>query len=453
MIVTKVALPRRTFLRGMGATLALPLLDAMVPALSAMATTPGGRVRRLSFIYVPNGAVMDQWTPAGEGSGFEFSPILSPLEPFRNDVLVVSGLAHLQANSFNDGAGDHSRGTAAWLSGIHAKRTEGADVQLGVTADQIAAREIGRETPLPSLELALETIDLVGNCDNGYSCAYMNSLSWRTSTTPLPVETNPRKVFRRMFGHGDSAAVRAAQMREDRSILDSVLDDIARLRRQIGPADTIRVDEYLDAIRDVERRIQQAEQRHSQGDLPDLDVPSGVPDTFEAHIALMFDLQFLAYQADLTRVATFLIGRELSNRTYPAIEITEAHHALSHHQSKAEKLEKLTKINTYHIQHLTYFLDKLRSTPEGDGSLLDRTLIVYGSGLSDGNRHDHSPLPILLIGGGAAQVKGGRHLKYPKDTPMTNLLLTVLDKTGVPVAQLGDSTGPLELGHGYLSDV
>jgi hypothetical protein len=445
MMITKLALPRRTFLRGVGATLALPLLDAMVPALSAFAKTPGRPVSRLGFIYVPNGAIMAKWTPADSGRGFELSPTLAPLQPFREQTLVVSGLAQLQANSFDDGAGDHSRGTAAWLSGIHAKRTEGADVQLGITADQIAAREFGQSTQLASLELALETIDLVGNCDNGYSCTYMNTLSWRSATTPLPVETNPRRVFRRLFGQGDSPEQRLARLQEDRSILDSVLQDAARLQRSLGPSDTHRLTEYLDAIRDLERRIQRAEEQNAASELPLIDVPGGVPATFEEHIDLMFDLQVLAYQADITRVITFLVGRELSNRTYPAIAINEAHHALSHHQKNAEKIAKLAKIDTYLVQKLTSFLEKLRATPDGDGSLLDSLTLVYGSGLSDGNRHDHSPLPILVVGGGAGKIKGGAHLACPKDTPMANLLLTVLGTAGVREEKLGDSTGALDL--------
>ena len=452
MIITKMAYPRRTFLRGVGATLALPLLDSMVPALSATAKTVANPVRRVGFFYVPNGADMENWTPKDDGADFTFSPTLSPLEAFRNQTLVLSGLAQEQANAFNDGAGDHSRGTAAWLSGVHAKRTEGADVQAGVTADQIAAAELGKHTQLASLELALESIDLVGNCDSGYSCAYMNTLSWRTPTTPLPVETDPRKVFRRMFGSGGTPEERMARMREDRSILDSVMEDVDRLKLSIGPADNLRVVEYLDAIRDVERRIQRTEQRNL--DAPShLSMPLGVPDTFEEHIALMFDLQHLAYQADITRVISFLIGRELSNRTYPAIDIYDSHHSVSHHQNKAEKKEKIAKINTYHVQHLAKFLEKLQSTPDGDGSLLDHTMLLYGSGLSDGNRHNHSPLPILLLGGAAGRVRGGRHIQYVPETPMTNLLLTMLDRVGVPTEQLGDSSGRLRIEQSYLTDV
>jgi hypothetical protein len=425
--------------------LALPLLDAMVPALTALAKTPAAPAPRLGFIYVPNGAVMDKWKPAGVGKDFELSQVLSPLAPFREQTLVLSGLAQMEARSYDDGAGDHSRGTAAWLSGIHAKRTEGADVQLGVTADQIAAREFGSKTPLASLELALETIDLVGNCDNGYSCAYMNTLSWRTPTTPLPVETNPRKVFRRMFGQGNDARQRFAQMAEERSLLDSVMKDIAHLQKTLGPRDNSRLAEYLDAIRDVERRIQQAEQRNADAELPLVEVPAGTPDTFEEHINLMFDLQVLAYRADVTRVITFMVGRELSNRTYPAIDINEAHHSLSHHQNNAEKLAKLVKINTYHISKLASYMEKLKATPDGDGNLLDRLTLVYGCGLSDGNRHDHSPLPILVVGGGAGRLQGGRHVEFAKDTPMTNLLLSILDKTGVRIDKLGDSTKALEI--------
>jgi hypothetical protein len=426
--------------------MALPLLDAMVPALSALDKTAARPASRLAFVYVPNGAVMDKWTPTEAGRSFALSPTLTPLQPFRDQVLVTSGLAHLQANSFDDGAGDHSRGTAAWLSGIHAKRTEGADVQLGITADQIAAREIGRHTPLPSLELALETIDLVGNCDNGYSCAYMNTLSWRTPTTPLPAETNPRKVFRRLFGQGDSPEARKAELGYDRSILDSVLQDVARLQRSLGPTDNSRLAEYLDSIRDVERRIQKAEERNALSELPILAAPTGIPDTFEEHIQMMFDLQVLAFQADITRVMTFLIGRELSNRTYPAIDINEAHHSVSHHQNKAEQIAKLVKINTYHVTKLAGFLEKLRATKDGEGgNLLDQLTLIYGSGLSDGNRHDHSPLPIIVAGGGSGRIKGGAHIASPKDTPMSNLLLSVLETVGVRVDTLGDSTGMLDL--------
>jgi len=445
MLITKLALPRRAVLRGLGATLALPLLDAMVPALSALAKTPASPTPRLGFIYVPNGAVMDKWKPTGAGKDFEFSQVLSPLAPFKNQVTVVSGLAQMEARSYDDGAGDHSRGTAAWLSGIHAKRTEGADVQLGITADQIAAKEFGNSTPLASLELALETIDLVGNCDNGYSCAYMNTLSWRSPTTPLPVETNPRKVFRRMFGQGTDARERFAQMAEQRSLLDSVLQDVSHLQRTLGPRDNTRLNEYLEAIRDVERRIQNAEQRTGDAELPLVEVPIGTPDTFEEHINLMFDLQVLAYRADITRVITFMVGRELSNRTYPAIDINEAHHSLSHHQNNAEKLTKLVKINTYHVAKLASYLEKLKATPDGDGNLFDRLTLVYGSGLSDGNRHDHSPLPTLVVGGGAGRLEGGRHLDFAKDTPMTNLLLSILDKAGVRIDKLGDSTRALDI--------
>ena len=398
MIITKMALPRRTFLRGLGATLALPLLDAMVPALSAL-SEDGGQAGQSSGLHLRaercgDGQVDADREPAAASSCRRPS---RPLEPFRNQVLVASGLAHLQANSFDDGAGDHSRGTAAWLSGIHAKRTEGADVQLGITVDQIAARELGQDTPLPSLELALETIDLVGNCDNGYSCAYMNTLSWRTATTPLPAETNPRKVFRRLFGQGDSPEVRLAELKHDKSILDSVLQDVSRLQRSARADRQQPPREYLDAIRDIERRIQKAEERNAESELPILEAPIGIPDTFEEHIQMMFDLQVLAFQADMTRVVTFLIGRELSNRTYPAHrDHRGAPLRLASPEQRGADREAREDQHLSHRRSSPASSRSCAATPDGDGNLLDHSMIVYGSGLSDGNRHDHSPLPILV---------------------------------------------------------
>jgi hypothetical protein len=452
MIITKVALPRRTFLRGIGATLALPLLDAMVPALSAMAKTAATPVRRLGFFYIPNGANMERWTPKADGRAFEFSPTLKPLEPFRNQVVVVSGLDQQRAENLGEGVGEHARASAVWLNGVRPKRTEGADVQAGVTADQLAAREIGADTPLTSLELALEPSFMVGNCDNGYSCVYMNTLSWRTETTPLPMENNPRLVFERMFGDGGSSAERRAEMTKDRSILDSVTADMARLQKSLGRGDRARVSEYVDGIREVERRIQRAEAQSAESTLPTvLDRPVGIPETFDEHARLMYDLQALAFQADITRVITFQIGREFSPRTFPNLGVTDGHHTISHHQNNPERLDKYAKINTYHLELFAYFLDKLRSTPDGDGSLLDHSLLLYGGGISDGDKHSHLDLPLVLVGGSAGRVQGGRHVRYASGTPMNNLLLSILDKVGVRTERFGDATGQLKLD--YLSDV
>lgn len=449
--IAKKALPRRTFLRGLGATISLPLLDAMVPALTAQARSVADPIRRLGFIYIPNGVVMDRWTPVdgGQDHTLTLSPTLQPLVKFRDRVTVVSGLGHKQAESLGDGNGDHSRATTTWLSGVHPKRTEGADVRNGATADQIAARELAAHTPLPSLEMALEANNLVGNCDIGYSCVYMNTISWRTDTTPLPMENNPRVVFERLFGDGGSGQYRLAQMRRDRSILDSVLQDAIKLDRTLGTEDRTTLAHYLDAIRDVEQRIAKSEARNADSPLSLPDRPLGVPDTFEEHIKLMFDLQVLAFRADLTRVVSLLLGRELSQRTYAQIGVVDPHHAISHHQDDPEKIAKLAKINAYHVQMLAYLVEQLHQTPDGAGTLLDHSILLYGGGISDGNLHNHSPLPLALIDGGAGRLPGGRHLQYERDTPMANLLLSVLEKVGVRTEQLGDSTGRLA----NLSDI
>jgi hypothetical protein len=444
MIVFKKALPRRTFLRGMGATLALPLLDAMVPSFTALAQTPARPAPRMGFIYTPNGVIQAQWTPAAEGAAFEFSPILKPLEAFRRQVLVVSGLAHRQAESFGDGNADHHRATAAWLSGVHAwTRSTGLEIQLSTTADQIAAAALGRETRLPSLELALESPTSIA-CDSGADCFYSNTVSWRTPTTPLPAEVHPRVVFERLFGEGGTAEQRKAERRRTASLLDSVTEDVARLERRLGPADRSRLTEYLDSVRAIEQRLQRAD---AQGDAAGVDLPerpTDIPGSFDEHAALMFDLQVLAYQGDITRVFTLLFGREQTNRTYPDIGVPDGHHVVSHHQHDPALVAKKTKIDTYHVQLLANFLGKLQSTPDGDGSLLDHSMILYGSGLGDGDLHSHHDLPLLVAGGGAGRLKGGRHLKLP-ETPMANLLVSLLDKAGVPIERLGDSTGRLNL--------
>ena len=451
MFVTKKALPRRTFLRGVGAALGLPLLDAMVPAMSALAQTPARPVRRLGFVYLPNGVArnftgINYWTPVGEGTNFELSPILSPLGPYRDRLTVISGLAQHQADAHDDGAnGDHTRGTSSWLTGVHPKRTEGADVRNGVSADQIAAAELGKGTALPSLELGIDLNFLAGQCENSYSCAYLNTLAWRTESTPLPTENNPRIVFERLFGEGGTAEQRLAQARENRSILDSVSADLARLQQSLGPSDRTKVGEYLEAVREVERRIQRAEGQGPLAELPTLERPSGIPDRFDEHVKLMYDLQLLAFRADLTRVVTFMLGRELNFRTYPEIGITEGHHGLSHHQDNPTQLAKYARLNTYQTELFAWFLDKLQSTPEGDGSLLDHSLFLYGAGLSNPNLHAHYDLPLAVLGGGAGRMKGGRHMVYREEMPMTNLLLSLLDKVGVNVEQLGDSTGRLPI--------
>jgi len=444
MMITKMALPRRTFLRGMGASLALPLLDAMVPALSAIAKTAAKPVQRLGCIYVPQGENMFQWTPKGEGTTFDLSPILSPLEPFKSQMIVPSGLAHRMAESMGDGNGEHSRASGVWLNGVHPKRTEGADVRAGTTIDQVVAHQFGKETPLPSLEIALENSYVVGNCDNGYSCVYTNTISWRTPTTPLPMEHNPRVVFELLFGEGGTAEQRLARMGEDRSILDAVGEDIARLERSLGVNDRTRVDQYLDAVREIERRIQRAEAQAGESTLPPtLDRPVGIPETFDEHAKLMYDLQALAFQADITRVFTFLIGREQTNQAYPEIGVPDPHHSMSHHGHNAEKLDKYAKIGTYHIQLLSYFLEKLRNTPDGDGNVLDHSMVLYGSGISDGDQHSHVDLPLVLVGGAATNK--ARHLRFPSYTPMSNLFLGMLDKLDIPTQSMGDSNGRIDL--------
>jgi hypothetical protein len=444
MIITKISLPRRTFLRGIGATLALPLLDAMVPALTAMRKTAASPVRRLGCIYVPQGQNMFQWSPKGEGPDFELSRILKPLEPFQNQMIVPTGLAHRMAESFGDGNGEHSRASAVFLNGVHPKRTESADVRAGTTIDQLAAQVLGQDTPLPSLELALENSFVVGNCDNGYSCVYTNTISWRTPTTPLPMEHNPRVVFERLFGEGGNAEQRAARIGEDRSILDAVTEDIGRLQRSLGASDRGRVGQYLDAVREIERRIQRSESQDSTSIPQTLTRPVGIPETFDEHAKMMYDLQALAFQADITRVFTLLVGREQTNQAYPAIGVPDPHHSMSHHGHNPDKLEKYAKIGVYHVQLFAYFLDKLRSMPEGDGNVLDHAMVLYGSGISDGDQHSHVDLPIALVGGGTG-VKRGIHLKYPPYTPLANLFLSMLDKLGVPAETLGDSTGRLEI--------
>jgi hypothetical protein len=441
MIVTKKAISRRTVLRGIGTAVALPILDAMVPALTAAANTPAKPVRRLGVVYHPNGVIYENWLPKGVGPGFELSPVLSPLEPFRDKLLVVTGLSSHQAEALGDGGGDHSRATGSYLTGVHVRKSDSV-VGNSVSMDQIAARALQNETQLSSLQLTVDDNSLVGSCDVGYSCAYSSTLSWLTPTLPLMAENNPRVVFERLFGSSDStdARLRASRLRQDRSILDSVTARVRELQQKLGPADRTKVDDYLESLRDVERRIQKAEEQ-SATEGPDVDRPAGVPDGFEPHVELLYDLQLLAYQSDLTRVITFMYGREQTGRPYPQIGIPEPHHSLTHHQNDPVKMEKCTTIQRYHVKLFAGYLEKLRATQDGDGSLLDHVILLYGSGISNSDRHTHGPLPTLLLGGGAGTIKGGRHLVYPDDTPLTNLQLTLLDKIGVPAEKLGDSTG------------
>jgi hypothetical protein len=440
MFITKKHLPRRTFLRGVGVTLALPLLDSMLPAQTAIRKTAAAPSPRLGFVYVPHGAIMDKWTPATEGAGFEFSPILKPLEPFRDRLTIVSGLGHRAADS----TAVHSLSPTTWLSGVRPKPTQGTDAFAGVTADQVAAQAIGQDTILPSMELAIEDHSgLIGACDRDYGCIYMNTLSWRTPTTPLPMEINPRKVFERMFGQGGSAADRLARIDGDRSILDAVTKEATGLQARLGPQDRVKIGEYLENIREIERRIQKASQQVDPSmKLPEQ--PAGIPFSYDEHVGIMYDLLALAYQANISRVFTFMMAREVSNRTYPQVGVHDGHHATSHHQNRADKIEKLVKIQNFHLTLLTKFVEKLNTTQDGDGSLLDHSLILYGSNMSNSNAHNHFPLPTLVLGGGAGTMKGGHHIKQPDHTPMTNVLLTMLHKAGVPVESLGDSTGVIE---------
>jgi Protein of unknown function (DUF1552) len=441
MFITKKSLPRRTFLRGVGASLALPLLDSMIPARTLLAQTAARPTTRLGFVYVPHGAIMDKWTPATVGSGFEFTPILKPLEPFRDRLNVISGLGHRAA----DTTAVHSLSPTTWLSGVRPKATQGVDAFAGVTADQIAAQAIGQDSPLPSMELATEDHSgLIGSCDRDYGCIYMNTLSWRTPETPLPMEINPRKVFERMFGQGGSAAERLARIQEDRSILDAITREVSSLQLQLGPSDRQTMTQYLENVREIERRIQRAEKSQGDEDLLLPARPAGVPFDFEEHVALMYELMALSYQANITRVITFMVSREVSNRTYTQIGVTDGHHAISHHQNRAEKMEKNVRIQTFNINQFKGFLDKLQAMPDGDGTMLDHTLLLYGSNMSNSNAHDHYPLPNVVVGGAAGKMKGGRHLKYADHTPMTNLLVTMLDKVGVTQEKLGDSSGTLE---------
>ena len=439
MIIFKKALPRRTFLRGVGATLALPLLDAMIPAATALAQTPARPVPRLGFVFIPMGTDHARWMPPGGEVLDELSPILSPLQAVKEHITVITNL-ELQ-NSY---PGTHDTSNSGFLSAAFAKHTESSDYHLGTTVDQVAARHIGQATRLPSLELSVDLNPLAGVCNNGYACVYQNNLSWSSPTTPLPSEAHPRLVFERLFGDGGSLAERQARLRSRASLLDSFHEDIGRLQRVVGASDRVRVEQYLDSIREIERQIQFAEAAGAEDLQPDLERPVGVPAAFGDHAALMFDLQLLALQADITRVITFQFTRELSNRTYPEIGVPEPHHPTSHHGNDPIKVEKIAKINTYHISIFARFLEKLKATPDGDGSLLDNTIYLYGSGMGNPSLHDHVKLPILVAGGAATGLRGGRHIKYEKGTPLANLHMTLLDRVGVHLDSFGDSDGSID---------
>ena len=444
MIVTKKLLPRRTVLRGIGATLALPLLDAMVPALVPTLKGAGRPVRRLGVVYVPNGMAMEFWTPKAEGTAYEMTPILTPLEDFRKQMLVVSGLKAFWTPA-------HAGASTTFLTGAAGVAGETAP-RADISIDQIAAGSFGRDTQLASLELAIDARANAGQCSGNHSCVYTNTISWRSRTTPLPMENNPRAVFERLFGDSSSTdpAARRARIEHDRSVIDSVNEKLADLRREIGPADRLKVDEYLEGIRDVERRIQKAEEQ-SHVELPLVQQPEGIPASFEDHVKLMFDLQLLAYQTDLTRVITFMMGREVSSRTYPEIGVPDAHHPLSHHEYDAHKIATMAKINVFHATLFAAYLKRLRETADGDGSLLDHIVMLYGCGMSDSNAHSPVNVPVLVLGGGSGTLQGGRHLKYSGDPPLANLMVTVVDKLGIPLEKLGNSTGKLPVDG--LSDV
>ncbi len=438
--ITKKHLSRRTLLRGMGVSVALPLLDSMVPAQTPLAKTAASSRSRLSCIYVPHGATMDKWTPGAEGKGFQFTEILSPLEKFRDRVTVVSNLAHPAAGGVGSDAGaDHARSAAVFLSGVHPEKDS---IRVGPTIDQIAAEHIGQDTPLPSIELSIEEVAL--SCGSGYACAYSNTISWKTPTIPLPMENNPQVVFEKLFGDGSNNADRLARKQQSRSLLDSVMDQVASLQRELPASDRTKLGEYLDDVREIERRIQKAENQ-IPADLKLPEAPVGVPESFDEHFKIMFDLQVLAFRAEITRIATMMYARDTSGAVYPQSGVRDGFHVASHHSNNRANMDKFALINKYHVEMLAYFLDKLKSTPDGDGNLLDHSLVLYGSSMSNGNQHDHDPLPIVLAGAASGQMAGGRHMQYAPHTPMSNLLVSVLNKLGVNAESHGDSTGKLEI--------
>ena len=453
MIITQKRISRRALLRGAGAAVALPMLDAMVPALRATTVAQKISPTRMAFVYVPNGVDMRNWTPEAVGRTFTLPQVLEPLAPVQDDILVLTGLMDHNGMALGDGPGDHARASASFLTGVHPKKTAGSDIEVGISVDQVAAQKIGTATRLPSLELGCEDGHLAGNCDSGYSCAYVNSISWRTPTVPNPPEVNPRVVFERLFGTDEDAAnpvARARKARHDQSILDLVADETRRLEGGLGATDRRKLDEYFTAVREVERQVQMVERQAAENSLaaPNMAKPDGIPLEFCEHARLMFDLLTLALQTDMTRIATFMLAREGSNRSYREIGVPEGHHGLSHHRNDPALMDKVAKINRYHMEQFAYFLNKLRSAPDGDGTLLDHTMIVYGSGISDGNRHNHDNLPVLLAGG-TRVFRPGRHVRCASPTPVANLYLTMLNGMDVPTDRLGDSEGRLN----FLSEL
>jgi len=441
MFITRKHLSRRTLLRGLGASMALPLLDSMIPALAAGAST--APVRRLGVFYVPNGMSMPYWFPKAEGPLEQLPATLQSLAEFKDRILLMGGLADESANLVR-GGGDHARSAGTFLTCVPFRSGAGADVTGSISMDQIAARELQKETQLASIELGIESNAMVGNCDGGSSCAFTNTIAWRNATTPLPIENDPRAVFERLFGASGSTdkGARLARIRRDQSILDFVSGEVGNLGKMIGPQDNAKIEEYLDSVRDIERRIQMAEAQNTR-ELPVVDQPVGVPTDYAQHARLMMDMLALAYQTDMTRISTFMLAREVSAHAYPEIGVSDSHHPLSHHQDEAAKLERLHKINEYHFQQFAYLLKKMATIPEGDGTLLDHTLFLYGTGISDSNTHFHDDLPIALIGGKGTGILGGRYIRHPKGTPLANLYVSLLDKMGFPQAKFGDSTGQL----------
>jgi hypothetical protein len=441
MFLTKKSIPRRMFLNGMGVSIALPLLEAMLPAQTPLKNTAAKPPTRYGFTYTPHGMIMGELTPATEGRNFEITPTLTPLEPFRNQLHIVSGLEAVPAG---DGSGgDHMRSAAAYLSCAPPKRNAGQNAYLGTTVDQVIAQKIGQETPLPSLEVGIEDTSYTGICDDGYSCSYMNTISWATPTKPLPMQRNPLVVFERLFGDGSTAEERLARRKEDRSILDSITHDVARLGKVIGPGDRVRLDEYLDEIREIERRLQAVAKAAAA--LPSVEAPVGVPQSWDEHAKLMYDLQALAYRADITRVSTFMYSRDKINRIFPDSGVTTGFHSASHTSGEAQAKKTYAKMNRYHLQVFAHFLKKLQSTPDGDGTLLDHSLVMIGSTMSNGDVHDHSPLPIIVAGGASGRLEAGRHVRYPLHTPLANLMLSVLRTADIQKESFGDSTGTIEI--------